>query len=56
MRVHSMRRLWSVPGPAGSSPSSSGFVMAPQAGHSVYWEQPDVFKDAILGFIGNHQA
>jgi pimeloyl-ACP methyl ester carboxylesterase len=33
---------------------SSEIVIAPEAGHSVYWEQPDVFNRAVLDFIGRH--
>jgi pimeloyl-ACP methyl ester carboxylesterase len=29
-------------------------VIVPEAGHSSYWEQPDVFNDSILGFIRRH--
>jgi pimeloyl-ACP methyl ester carboxylesterase len=29
-------------------------VVAPEAGHSVYWEQPEVFNRAVLAFIGKH--
>jgi pimeloyl-ACP methyl ester carboxylesterase len=29
-------------------------VIVPEAGHSSYWEQPDVFNGAILGFIRRH--
>jgi len=30
----------------------SELVVAPEAGHSVYWEQPDIFNRAVLDFIG----
>lgn len=30
-------------------------VVAPEAGHSVYWEQPDIFNRAVLAFIGKHK-
>jgi pimeloyl-ACP methyl ester carboxylesterase len=33
---------------------NSEIVIAPEAGHSVYWEQPDVFNRAVLDFIGRH--
>ena len=33
---------------------NSEIVIAPEAGHSVYWEQPDVFNSAVLEFIGRH--
>ncbi|HLH32033.1 MAG TPA: alpha/beta hydrolase, partial [Terriglobia bacterium] len=26
----------------------------PEAGHSSYWEQPEVFNDAVLNFIRKH--
>jgi pimeloyl-ACP methyl ester carboxylesterase len=29
-------------------------VVAPEAGHSVYWEQPDVFNRAVMAFIAKH--
>jgi pimeloyl-ACP methyl ester carboxylesterase len=29
-------------------------VIVPEAGHSSYWEQPDVFNGSILGFIRRH--
>jgi len=29
-------------------------VIAPEAGHSTYWEQPQVFNRAVLDFIGRH--
>ncbi len=29
-------------------------LIVPEAGHSAYWEQPDVFNRAVLGFIGKH--
>jgi pimeloyl-ACP methyl ester carboxylesterase len=32
----------------------SELVVAPEAGHSVYWEQPDLFNRAVLDFIGKH--
>jgi pimeloyl-ACP methyl ester carboxylesterase len=34
--------------------SGSELVVAPEAGHSVYWEQPDIFNRAVLDFIGKH--
>jgi pimeloyl-ACP methyl ester carboxylesterase len=33
---------------------NSEIAVAPEAGHSVYWEQPDVFNRAVLEFIGKH--
>jgi pimeloyl-ACP methyl ester carboxylesterase len=32
----------------------SELVVAPEAGHSVYWERPDVFNQAVLDFAGKH--
>ena len=29
-------------------------VVAPEAGHSVYWEEPELFNRAVLGFIAKH--
>jgi len=29
-------------------------LVVPEAGHSTYWEQPDVFNKAVLEFIGKH--
>jgi pimeloyl-ACP methyl ester carboxylesterase len=29
-------------------------VVAPESGHSVYWEEPEVFNRAVLAFIGKH--
>jgi len=31
-------------------------VVAPEAGHSVYWEEPELFNHAVLAFIGRHHA
>lgn len=33
---------------------NSELVVAPESGHSVYWEQPEVFNKAVLDFIGKH--
>jgi pimeloyl-ACP methyl ester carboxylesterase len=30
-------------------------VVAPESGHSVYWEEPEVFNRAVLAFIGKHR-
>jgi pimeloyl-ACP methyl ester carboxylesterase len=27
-------------------------VIVPECGHSVYWEQPELFNRTVLGFIG----
>ena len=32
---------------------NSQSVIIPEAGHSAYWEQPEIFNRAILEFIGN---
>jgi pimeloyl-ACP methyl ester carboxylesterase len=29
-------------------------IIVPEAGHSTYWEQPEVFNRAVLDFIGRH--
>jgi len=29
-------------------------VIVPEAGHSTYWEQPEVFNRSVLDFIGRH--
>jgi len=29
-------------------------VVAPESGHSVYWEEPEVFNRAVLGFVAKH--
>jgi pimeloyl-ACP methyl ester carboxylesterase len=29
-------------------------VLIPEAGHSAYWEQPEIFNRAVLGFIRKH--
>jgi pimeloyl-ACP methyl ester carboxylesterase len=31
-------------------------VVAPESGHSVYWEEPEVFNRAVLTFIAKHGA
>jgi pimeloyl-ACP methyl ester carboxylesterase len=33
---------------------NSEVVIASESGHSVYWEQPNVFNRAVLEFIGKH--
>jgi pimeloyl-ACP methyl ester carboxylesterase len=30
-------------------------VVVPEAGHSAYWEQPEVFNKAVINFISRHQ-
>ncbi len=32
----------------------SEFVVVPDAGHSAYWEDPDVFNRAVLAFLRKH--
>jgi pimeloyl-ACP methyl ester carboxylesterase len=34
--------------------TGSETLVVPEAGHSVYWEQPDVFNRAVLSFIHKH--
>jgi len=29
-------------------------MVAPESGHSVYWEQPEMFNRAVLAFIARH--
>ena len=31
---------------------NSRLVVMPEAGHSIYWEQPEIFNRAVLDFIG----
>jgi len=31
---------------------SSEMTIAPESGHSTYWEKPDLFNAAVLGFLG----
>ena len=33
---------------------NSELVIAPEAGHSVYWEQPQLFNRSVLAFIRKH--
>jgi pimeloyl-ACP methyl ester carboxylesterase len=33
---------------------SAELVTVPEAGHSTYWERPDVFNRAVLDFVGRH--
>jgi pimeloyl-ACP methyl ester carboxylesterase len=33
---------------------NSELLIVSEAGHSVYWERPDVFNGAVLDFIGRH--
>jgi pimeloyl-ACP methyl ester carboxylesterase len=32
----------------------SEIVIAPEAGHSTYWEQPELFNRSVLGFLAKH--
>jgi len=29
-------------------------LVAPECGHSIYWERPDLFNRAVLDFIARH--
>ena len=29
-------------------------AIVPEAGHSIYWERPDIFNSTVLDFIGRH--
>src|SRR5215468_8272033 len=31
-------------------------VVAPESGHSVYWEEPEVFNRAVLAFVAKHRG
>ncbi len=33
---------------------NAAFLVVPNAGHSVYWEEPDVFNRAVIDFIRKH--
>jgi pimeloyl-ACP methyl ester carboxylesterase len=33
---------------------NSESLIVPEAGHSTYWEQPEIFNRAVLNFIGKH--
>jgi pimeloyl-ACP methyl ester carboxylesterase len=33
---------------------SSQSVVVPEAGHSAYWEQPEIFNRSVLEFIRKH--
>ena len=33
---------------------NSEIAYMPEAGHSSYWEQPELFNRAVLDFIGKH--
>ncbi len=35
---------------------SAELVLVPEAGHSVYWEQPNLFNRTVLGFLSRHSA
>jgi pimeloyl-ACP methyl ester carboxylesterase len=34
---------------------TSEMVVVEEAGHSVYWERPDQFNQAVLGFVAKHR-
>ena len=34
----------------------SELVIAPECGHALYWEAPEVFNECVLEFIGRHGA
>jgi pimeloyl-ACP methyl ester carboxylesterase len=34
----------------------SEMVVADETGHSVYWERPDIFNSAVLGFVARHSG
>ena len=33
---------------------NSESVVVPEAGHSAYWEQPEIFNRTVLAFIQKH--
>ena len=35
--------------------AGSETLIAPEAGHSTYWEQPDMFNGALLSFLAKHR-
>ena len=35
---------------------SAETAIAPETGHSAYWEQPDLFNRVVLAFIAKHKA
>jgi pimeloyl-ACP methyl ester carboxylesterase len=35
--------------------AQSEFIAVPEAGHSVFWERPDIFNRLTLDFIANHR-
>ena len=34
----------------------SELVIAPECGHALYWEAPEVFNEAVLGFSGRRTS
>jgi len=34
----------------------SELVIAPECGHALYWEAPEVFNEAVLGFVGRRTS
>jgi pimeloyl-ACP methyl ester carboxylesterase len=51
--------LWAPPSVkrqfAAAIPGSE-LVIVPEAGHSAYWEQPEIFNETVLGFLGRHRG
>jgi len=39
---------------AGARIQGSESLIVPEAGHSTYWEQPELFNRAVLNFLGKH--
>jgi pimeloyl-ACP methyl ester carboxylesterase len=35
--------------------AGSEIVIAPESGHSTYWEQPEIFNRSVLGFLAKHK-
>jgi pimeloyl-ACP methyl ester carboxylesterase len=35
---------------------ASELYIVPEAGHSVYWEQPEVFNNILLDFLARHRS
>jgi pimeloyl-ACP methyl ester carboxylesterase len=44
----SMMRAWAA------HLSNYQFAMVPESGHSIAWEQPEIFDDTVLAFISRH--
>jgi pimeloyl-ACP methyl ester carboxylesterase len=43
-------------GIAEKAPAGTELVIVAEAGHSIYWEQPDAFNSALLEFLRRHPA